>query len=308
MGVLKNKIKQHIGFDKLWQQQKQLVESQKILTGKLLALEHSKKQHIHSFEEVEFSVFSQVGDDGILQWLTHHIPFPEQAKSFVEFGVENYTEATTRFLLVNNNWRGMVMDGSEENVAYIQNDMITWMYDLTPVCSFITAENINSLLESHGFAGEIGILHIDIDGNDYWVWKAVTTANPIMVIVEYNSAFGNERAITVPYRPDFVASEEHYSRIIFGASVPAFEHLAAEKGYQFLGCNANGNNAYFIRNDYAKYIVDKIDQKKYVKTRFRQNRGEDGQLTKKSDHEVIRTFKNIKVYNVITKSIEPLNA
>jgi hypothetical protein len=308
MSVLKNKIKQSIGFDKLWQQQKQLVESQKILTGKLLALEHAKKESISSFEEVEFSVFSQVGDDGILQWLVKHIPFPEHAKSFVEFGVENYTEATTRFLLVNNNWRGMVMDGSEQNVSYIRNDMITWMYDLTPVCSFITAENINTLLETHGFSGEIGILHIDIDGNDYWVWKAITVANPIMVIVEYNSAFGDERAITVPYQPDFVASDAHYSRIVFGASVPAFEHLAKEKGYELIGCNSNGNNAYFIRNDYAKYISGKIENKSYVKTKFRQNRNEGGQLTKKSDHVMIKTFKHVNVYNVLTNSIEPLNA
>ena len=77
--------------------------------------------------------------------------------------------------------------------------------------SFITAENINTIIEEEGFNGQIGILHIDIDGMDYWIWKALKVVEPQIVIIEYNSVFGNERAITVPYNADFQRSKYHYS-------------------------------------------------------------------------------------------------
>ncbi|MBI3233625.1 MAG: hypothetical protein HYZ42_06220, partial [Bacteroidetes bacterium] len=266
MKGLKNTIKKSIGFDKIWQQQKALIDSQKQLVGKLLSIENAKKETIGSFEEVEFSVFSQVGDDGIIQWLISKIPFPESAKSFIEFGVENYTEATTRFLLINNNWKGLVMDGSEQNVGFINQDLVSWMYDLTAKQVFITAENINTVISDAGFSGEIGLLHIDIDGNDYWVWKSISIVKPILVIMEYNSAMGNERAITIPYKPDFVASDAHFSRIYFGCSLLGLIHLANEKGYTLIGSNSSGNNAYFIRNDYNSILKQITKKPAYVKS------------------------------------------
>src|SRR5204862_108186 len=104
--------------------------SQKILSAKLLIAENNKLENINSLSDVEFSVFSQVGDDGIIQWLINKIPFPSSSKTFIEFGVENYTEATTRFLLINNNWSGLVMDGSENNIQFIKDDFISWMYQI----------------------------------------------------------------------------------------------------------------------------------------------------------------------------------
>src|SRR5690348_2388073 len=145
--------------------------------------------------DAEFQVFSQWGDDGIIQYLIHQVPsLPEV---FVEFGVQDYRESNTRFLLMHDNWSGLVMDGSEQFVSFIQSEDIYWRYDLTAVASFLTRENINDVIRGAGFSGPIGILSVDIDGNDYWVWEAIDVVDPTIVIVEYNSVFGPDRAVSV---------------------------------------------------------------------------------------------------------------
>ena len=75
------------------------------------------------------------------------------------------------------------------------------------------------------------------------------TGYPIVVIVEYNSVFGNMHAITVPYNAQFDRTQAHFSNLYWGCSLKALTMLAEKKGYSFVGCNSNGNNAYFIRND-----------------------------------------------------------
>jgi len=301
---LKEKIKAVTGFSKIWSRYEEDALKLKMLAGKKLVQLNKLLPSINSIHDVEFSVFSQWGDDGIIQYLIHKLGLNQS--SFVEFGVQNYIESNTRFLLMNNNWRGLVIDASEHDIGVIKKDPIYWNYDITAVCHFINRDNINSILESNGFKGEIGLLHIDIDGNDYWIWDAITTVNPLIVIMEYNSLFGSERPITIPYDKDFYAPEAHYSRIYFGASIKALCLLAEKKGYTFIGSNSNGNNAYFVRNDKASLFKPLTAKEGYVYSRFRQNRNKEGVLTLKSDHETLRTFTGLKVVNVDTGQTEEL--
>lgn len=120
------------------------LKNPKVLIGSLYSKINSKEQNIKSIQDVEFQVFSQWGDDGIIQYLVSKISIPN--KVFIEFGVENYTESNTRFLLVNNNWSGLVIDGSKENIDYIKNDKISWAHDLHAFHAFITKANINELI------------------------------------------------------------------------------------------------------------------------------------------------------------------
>src|SRR5690606_10773581 len=159
------------------------------------------------FSSNEFQVYSQWGEDGLIQFLVNNIELPR--KVFVEFGVENYTESNTRFLLINNGWSGLVIDGSRENIEFLKNDDIYWRYNIKAECAFITKDNINQILENNGIQGEIGILSVDIDGNDYWVWDAIDSIDPAIVIVEYNARFGTGLAVTVPYDPDFIRAKAH---------------------------------------------------------------------------------------------------
>lgn len=225
----------------------------------------------------EFKVFSQSGEDGVIQWLIHNIPI--QSKRFIEFGVQNYTESNTRFLLMHDNWSGLIMDGSQENMDYVKQDNICWMHDLKPVPAFITAENINTLIRDNGFDGEVGILSIDIDGNDYWVWKAISCVQADIVICEYNSRFGSERAVTIPYDPNFYRTEAHSSNLYFGASIRALTLLGQQKGYALVYGNEIGSNLFFIRRELLNDVVyEKTVEECYVRAKYRQARDPQGEL------------------------------
>jgi hypothetical protein len=228
--------------------------------------------------DYEFRVFSQWGDDGIIQYLIRNLNIA--SKSFIEFGVESYREASTRFLLLHDNWRGLVIDGSQEYMDALRQEEVYWRYDLTAVSSFVTPSNINSLISTHGFAGELGLLSVDIDGMDYWVWKSINVVSPAIVIAEYNSLFGPDRAVTLPLDEKFTRQAAHHSRIYYGVSLAALVKLGEEKGYACVGCNSAGNNVFFVRRDLMPADWKALTAKEaYVAAKFREVRDENGILT-----------------------------
>jgi hypothetical protein len=232
----------------------------------------------------EFRVFSQWGEDGIIQYLLRHIQISKNI--FVEFGVENYTESNTRFLLTNNNWAGLLIEANKEHADYIKQDKIYWQHNIKIANEFVTKDNINDIFLKNGIQGDIGLLSIDIDGNDYWVWQAINVINPAIVVVEYNSIFGRYRALTIPYQPDFSRSKAHYSMVYWGASLKAFCNLAKQKGYAFVGCNSAGINAFFVREDLKPdFIQELTPEEGYVSTMVRQSRDENGNLIYLSQEE-----------------------
>jgi len=172
--------------------------------------------------------------------------------------------------------------------------------------SFVTVENINDLLARSGF-DKIGLLHIDLDGNDYWVLKALDLSHyePDILIMEYNAHFGMERAITVPYNPSFQRKLAHYSGQFFGASLPALNKLSIEKGYYFIGCNSAGNNAYFLRNTYRDQIPPITIREGFVEAKFRDARDEQGNLVYWSPSRCKTTMRGLTVVNVDLGVEEP---
>lgn len=230
-----------------------------------------------SFAEQEFRVFSQWGEDGILAHILRHVKVSR--KVFVEFGVETYAEANTRWLVVNDGWSGLVLDGGEDNIAAIRRDPIYWQHNLKAVQAFITRENINSLISEQGIAGEIGLLSVDIDGVDYWVWEAITVVQPAIVVAEYNSLLGPERAVTVPYDPAFQRAKAHHSHSYYGASLAALVALGRRKGMAFVGSNTAGNNAFFVRRELLGGPLRELTAAEgYVRRGFREARDADGKL------------------------------
>jgi hypothetical protein len=276
---------------------------QRTLIGRELAWQVREIESINQLSDVEFSVFSQFGDDGIIQWLIHRLS--GLSETFVEFGVEDYREANTRFLLVNDNWSGLVMDGSSRNINAIRRDQISWRHDLQSECAFVTAENIDQLLLSHGFDGDIGLLHIDIDGNDYWVWRGLTAVRPAIAIIEYNSVFGAERAITVPHDPEF-SRGGHISNLYFGASLPALCDLALSKGYDFVGSNSAGNNAYFVLSDLHHGLKPLTAAEGYVISKFADSRDSKGRLTYLRGEQRLASLRGLPVVNTRTGAEEEL--
>lgn len=301
---LLRKFARFIGF--VIQRFNREAEDPKLLALGAMLSKQQTMMNSKNIQDYEFKIFSQWGDDGIIQYLIKNIAIENEF--FIEFGVEDYLESNTRFLMMHNNWSGFVMDGSSEHINGLRKRSWYWKYDLDCKDVFIDRENINQLLSDVGCTN-IGLLHIDIDGNDYHILEEVdlTKLNPSIIIMEYNSVFGKDRAITVPYRKDFVRGKAHYSHLFFGASLKALDILAKKKGYALVGCNLAGNNAYFVRKDLLNEQVQEVSaEQAYVESKFREGRHPNFSLSYDSGKIRLEVIKGLEVLNVETNKIEEL--
>ncbi|MBI2664974.1 hypothetical protein HYX10_06580 [Candidatus Woesearchaeota archaeon] len=190
-------------------------------------LKGSAISNVNSFERW---IYSQNGEDGIIEAIFRQIKAAN--RFFVEFGVEDGSQCNTR-LLKEKGWRGLMMDAANNpEERGIKKE-------------FITAENINNLFKKYRVPAEFDLLGIDLDGNDYWVWKAVKGYSPRVVVIEYNAGFKLNESKTIKYDSKYVWDGSHY----FGASLLALARLGKEKGYALVGCDSNGVNAFFVRDD-----------------------------------------------------------
>jgi len=275
-------------------------ETNFVLLGKQLGLLNFQQlSRPVSLVELEFKVFSQWGEDGIIDWLVRKLsPIPE---IFIEFGVGNYEESNTRFLLFNRNWRGLIIDSSESNISYIRQSDLSWKYDLAAVAGFITRDNINTIFKENDFSGEIGLLSIYIDGNDYWIWEAINQVSPVIVICEYSSVLGDVHPISIPYSDDFERHKAHFSGQYAGASIQALIHLAKIKGYAFIGTGSAGVNAFFVRRDYVSKALDGfLPSVVSFPARSSDTRNEAGKLTYLRGAKRLKLIEDLPVVDVVT--------
>jgi len=210
------------------------------------------------FEEVEFRAFSQNGEDGILLYIFSLLGTTN--KKCIEMCCSDGIECNTANLLINHGWHGLLFDGRAEMIKkgrkfYARcRDTRTWPPKL--VHAWLTAENCNSLIQENGFAGDIDLLSLDMDGVDYWVLKALECITPRVIVLEYNPRLGPNVSVTIPNSSDFRAKklegEEHKN--YYGASLAAFVKLAKQKGYRLVGCERYGFNAFFVRAELGTEI------------------------------------------------------
>lgn len=273
--LIKDTLKKLLTPFKLW-----LMGDLLQLSGRLASWQVRVRHSIQNLQEVEFRVFSQWGQDGIIDWLIERAEIPATAQTFIEFGVEDYRQSNTRFLLQNRNWRGLIMDGHPAVLKAVNRDGLAWRHDLAVRSAFITRESINDLISAAGFGGEVGLLSIDIDGNDYWIWEALDTVRPIICICEYNAVFGDIHPICTPYDRQFSRTKAHPSNVYFGASIAALHSLAVKKGYRFVGTNLAGNDAFFVREDYAaRFVESSLRSIRSLPSLFRESRDRSGRNT-----------------------------
>lgn len=191
-----------------------------------------------------YKVYSQNDEDGIIQEIFKRIGITN--KVFVEFGVGDGLESNSHYLL-HKDWSGLWIDGNTDSISKIKNTFNSVIQSgyLKVKCAFITKENINSLIEDAGIKGEIDLLSIDIDGNDYYVWESINVVQPRVVVIEYNGKFPPDYFWKMAYNQDHVwdGSDLH------GASLKAYEILGKKLGYQLVGTNVGGVNAFFVRNN-----------------------------------------------------------
>ena len=266
------------------------IEKELILKAKNLSKKNKQIKKLKNLSEVEFRVFSQWGEDGIIDWVINK--FPNIPKSFLEIGTQDYKESNTRFLLINKNWEGFLIEGNDKEVKKIKSQRIYWKHQLKVKNEFITKENINNVIKKLNVPKKLGLLSLDIDGVDYWILKKLTILEPSIVICEYNSLYGLNKSITVPYKKDFDRSKEHYSNLYYGASIKAFIDLMKTKKYFLLGTNTAGNNAFFMRNNFLKEVNKIIEEKKIFTSKFRESRNKNGNLTFLSKKESLLLIQN----------------
>lgn len=192
-----------------------------------------------------FRLHSQNSEDGILLALFRQAG--ATTGRFVELG-SGSSGGNAAMFAAEFGWTGLMVEGDPGKAAMAGRRFP----NVQAVCSWITPESVNDLLQQHGCVGEVDLLSVDVDGNDYWVWQALTACTGRVVVLEYNSMFGADRAVTIPYDPKFNRRDHRFC--YFGASLAALTKLSDSKGYRLVAVEPTGVNAFFLRNDVAPEI------------------------------------------------------
>lgn len=195
-------------------------------------------------EPFGYKCYSQHDEDGMLAEVFRRLG-ATLPHTFVEFGVGDGLENNS-LLLLKQGWQGLWIEGSNTNAALIKERFAKQIADgmLYFEHQFIDKDNINQLIGNH-FNGDIGMLCIDIDGNDYYVWEKIDIVQPWVVVIEYNAKFPPPMKWSIEYNKNHIWNLTDYQ----GASLAALAELGDKKNYQLVGCNLNGTNAIFVRKD-----------------------------------------------------------
>jgi hypothetical protein len=204
-------------------------------------------QHQPDLNAYEFSLYSQNGEDGLILYLLSRIGVTNHY--VVEVGIEDGRQCNSANLTRSFGWRACLIEASDswhtKAEAYLvqsgQSERISLLH------ATAKPDNIHDLLSSANLPAQIDVLSIDIDSNDYWLWRAIDWTSPRLVIIEYNASFGPDRSVTVPYIDDWKVISKYYH----GASLTALARLGRQKGYILAGCDSKGVNALFVRADLA---------------------------------------------------------
>jgi hypothetical protein len=219
---------------------------------------------VPSFCDVEFSSYSQNGEDGILLLIFSLIGSVN--RRVVEVCAGDGVECNAANLIINHGWSGLLFDGDENAIArgksFYSQRTNAWRFRRLPptlVHAWVTTQNINELIEQHHFAGEVDLFSLDMDGVDYWIWNAINCISPRVVVLEYNNRWDGSMSLTVPDQESFVGQGTSVDgEGYFGASLLAFTKLAGQKGYRLVGANSPNTNAFFMRNDVGVELFPEV--------------------------------------------------
>ena len=197
----------------------------------------------------ELKVFSQNGEDGVLAEIFARIG--TESRWFVEFGIVAGLEGNSVLLADVHGWQGLFMEGSDELHAQLAYKYAGSQKVITRH-ALVTAENVDDLMDGAGVPESFDLLSIDVDGNDYWIWQAVSAHRPRVVVCEYNGSIDPTSPLTQPYAPDERWDGTEY----FGASLAALTDLGRVKGYTLVHTDLTGTNGFFVVDEYADRFAD----------------------------------------------------
>ena len=214
-----------------------------------------KKGIVHPFENVGHRVFSQFEEDGKILYLLALIGM--RNKTFIEIGSDDGLNSNAANLYFHFGYHGLFIDANQKAIErgkrFYAKHPHQYMYPPKFTCSKVSRENINELIAQAGFEGEIDLLSIDIDGNDYWIWDALSQVDPNIVLIETHVEFGEENKV-VPYDPNYSYPGKH--PLYHGASPEAMKRLGESKGYTLVGANDLGFNFFFVKSSLLDNLLE----------------------------------------------------
>jgi len=272
---VKQKVKSFIGSLITYPQQKQSaqVEQIQIANQYLLMKKSLTSVELPTFRDVGFKVYSQFEEDGILLYIFSLIGTTN--KRVVEICAGDGIECMAANLIINHGWSGLLFDGdtesTERGIKFFATNQSTWLHPPIFKQAWLTRENIDKLISENGFVGEIDLLSLDIDGNDYYIMESINVIKPRVIICETNNVIPSDLALTIPYKPDFNRMEDLHPDFM-SVSLLAMKKLLNKKGYRLIGSHRFGFNAFFMLNgvgtDYFPEVsVESVHDNSYTKFR-----------------------------------------
>ena len=267
-----------------------------------LALMRQNYHNIKDLDELDFKIYSQAGEDGIIDYLLHSLKIKKP--KFVEIGTGDYWESNTRFIFERTSCKGLIVDIIENLEQKVMKNVKLWKGDLTVLKKKISPDNVLAILGKQNFDKNLDLFSIDIDGVDYWVLEKLENEFSKIVVAEYNPYFGSNSKVSVPNIEGFKREKYHYSHLCFGASLKAIISLLDKKGFMFLGTNLMRSNAFFVlkkfRNQIKINLPDTTNLGRYVDSNIRESRNKNGKLNYISGPKRLKEIENCEVIDLST--------
>ena len=264
-----------------------------------ITLNRNRYNKVEDLTETEVKIFSQNGEDGIIDYLINMLKIDK--KNFVEIGVGDYRESNTRFLYNSYHSKGLIVDYINDMEKKVKKHVNFWKGDLRIINKQIDSKNIQDVLNM-GCNYEIDLFSIDIDSIDYWIIDKLKDNISKIFVAEYNPVFGSELEVSVPNISGFDRSKYHYSHLCYGMSLKALIKLMDRKGYYFIGSNLQKINAFFISKEFKKehffknIKIKSLDQ--YTDSNIRDSRDDKNNLNYLSGDLKLKEIENCEVVNL----------
>ena len=257
-------------------------------------------KNISNLNEVDFKVFSQNGEDGIIDYLLFSLQI--EKPKFIEIGVGDYYESNTRFLFERSSGDGLIIDIIDNFQKRVEKNIRLWRGNVKILNRKIDSENILATLKEFNFFDNIDLFSIDVDSIDYWILEKMPKKFCKLIVAEYNPYFGSNLEISVPNDKNFDRSKYHHSNLCFGASLKSIINLLDRKGFVFLGTNLFKNNAFFVNSDFKDNLFLEIpnnnELNSFTNASFRESRDINNKLNFIDPKDILNEIKKCKVVDL----------
>lgn len=287
-------------------QHQNMVDEIRVAAGNAAVLSQRAARHTFlDLWDAEFRVFSQWGEDGILSYLCDLLKLSHPR--VLELGSGNFVECNSRYLAMHRGAKVVAVDARSDLLKDPAIERNLWRAQILGLQRWITPSSVKEIQSAaHEFFGEIDVLSLDIDGNDYWVAEEIDMSNVQIVVFEYNWIFGPNVPVSVPRDDGFDRGHAHWSNLYYGASLGAWVHLMRSRGFSLVGTNRACNNAFFCRDDRLDEIplpkVSTQNLSRYMESVFREARDVNGNLTLTPRNSATKLVASLPVIDVTNGS------